>query len=176
MNNYEENAYKVFGIFHNQWAAVTAGSPEHFNSCTVGWGSMGTLWSKPVITVYLHPSRYTNDFMKDSGEFTVSFFPAEYKKALGILGSRSGRDCDKTKASGLTPVKMGESITYKEAELTFLCRKLYQHKMSKEDLAPDIQELYRSKPQAFPVDENGEWQPHWTFVGEVIAVEDKRRP
>lgn len=174
MNNYKENSYKVFDMFPNQWAAAAAGSPEHFNACTIGWGSMGTLWSKPVITVYIHPARYTCGFMKDNGQFTVSFFPENYRQALGTLGSCSGRDCDKMTASGLTPEAMGESVAFKEANLTFLCRKLYQHQMAKEDLAPEIQNYYKSYPNAFPTGENGEWEPHWVFVGEVISVNDKR--
>lgn len=30
----------------------------------------------------------------------------------------------------------------------------------------------RSKPQAFPVDENGDWQAHWMFVGEVLDIQE----
>ena len=52
---------------------------------------MGTLWSKPVVTVYVKPVRYTYGFMNDSEYFTVSFYPEEYRKALGIMGSQSGR-------------------------------------------------------------------------------------
>ncbi len=64
MGNFAEKDYKVFELFHQQWALATAGDREHFNSCTLGWGSMGTLWTRPgksgaVITVYLHPARYT---------------------------------------------------------------------------------------------------------------------
>lgn len=175
--NYQERAYRVFELFDKQWGVVAAGSPECFNACTISWGSMGTLWTRPgksgsVITVYLHPARYTREFMADSDTFTVSFFPPEYRQALSILGTRSGRDGDKVSAAGLTPVAMGDSVGFREASLSFLCRKLYQHTFSKEDIAPDVQAYYRSHPAVYPVDENGEWQPHWMFVGEIIdAVE-----
>ncbi|MBQ3386214.1 MAG: flavin reductase family protein, partial [Eggerthellaceae bacterium] len=82
MAGFENRDYKIFDLFRNQWALVTAGNPEHFNTCTVSWGSMGTLWSRSVITIYLHPSRYTTEFFLNSATFTVSFFPAAYKKAL----------------------------------------------------------------------------------------------
>ena len=177
MSDFEQKDYKIFELFHEQWALVTAGSPERFNSCTIGWGSMGTLWSRPgksgaTMTVYVHPGRYTNDFLRENSLFTVSFFPPEYKKALGVMGSRSGRDGDKAAAAGLTPVPMGESVTYKEASLTFLCRKLYQHPFAREDLAPEIQAHYRNNPKAFPTDENGDWQPHWVYVGEILEVRE----
>ena len=106
--------------------------------------------------------------------FTVSFFPTNYQKALGIMGSHSGRDVNKVEMSGLTPVAMGESITYKEANLTFFCRKIYQHPFAKESLATDIQEYYQTNTRSFPADEHGEWQPHWMFIGEIIDVDDKR--
>ncbi len=179
MKNFEEKDYKIFDLFHNRWAALTAGSMDHFNSCTIGWGSMGTLWTRhgeggPIITVYVHPSRYTCDFMKENGQFTVCFFPQEYRKDLGIIGTLSGRDTDKIRETRLTPVAMGNSVGFREAELTFLCRKIYQHPFAKEDLAPEIGDYYRNNPKSFPVDENGDWQPHWMFVGEILEVEDRR--
>ena len=170
----KENEYKVFELFEKQWALVTAGNMERFNCCTVGWGGMGTLWNKPVVTVYLHPARYTREFLNTNDSFTLSFFPEAYKKALGVLGTLSGRDGDKITPSGLTPTAMGESVSYEEAELSFLCRKLYQHRFSKEDLAPEIQAYYQAHPKVYPPDEEGEWQPHWVFVGEVVDVIDRR--
>ena len=41
-------------------------------------------------------------------------------KALTVMGTVSGRDRDKPAEAGLTPVPIGGSVTYKEAELTFL--------------------------------------------------------
>ena len=177
--DFEEKEYKPFELFRNEWGLVTAGSMEKFNSCTVAWGSMGTLWTRPgktgsVITVYLYPTRYTRELMMDSESFTVSFFPEGYQKALGYMGSKSGRDGDKVAAAGLTPVSMGNCVTYEEANLIFLCRKIYQHQFAKEDIAQDVQAYYESNPKVYPVDENGEWQPHYVFVGEIIEVEDKR--
>ena len=90
------------------------------------------------------------------------------------MGSHSGRDGNKAEAAGLTPVPIGESVTYEEAHLTFLCRKIYQHQFAKEDIAIDVQEHYKANPSSFPPDKNGKWQPHWFFVGEIIEVDDKR--
>ncbi len=107
--------------------------------------------------------------MLNSDTFTVSFFPKECRKALSYIGSHSGRDEDKAAAAHLTPVPMENSVTYQEASQTFLCRKIYQHQFAKEDIAPDVQEYYREHPGVYPVDEKGEWQPHWVFVGEIIG-------
>ena len=174
MDGFKEKEYKIFEMFDKQWALVTAGTIEYYNTCTIGWGSFGTLWSgRPTITVYVHPARYTSEFLKENNTFTVSFFPEQCKKALGYLGSHSGKDGDKVFSAGLTPIAIRESVTYKEANLTFLCKKLYQHQIAKEDLAPEIRDYYASAPKIFP-DFNGGWQAHLVFVGEIIDVKDER--
>ncbi|MBR2740575.1 MAG: hypothetical protein IKD87_07890 [Oscillospiraceae bacterium] len=43
---------RPFAMFDRDWALVTAGDPDSFNSMTVSWGSAGTLWNKPVIMVF----------------------------------------------------------------------------------------------------------------------------
>ena len=168
MKPFESNDYKIFDMFNNQWGLVTAGGPEHYNTCTIAWGSLGTIWGgpgrgRPIATVYVNPDRYTWDFLKESDTFTVSFFPPEYREALGYLGSHSGRDGDKVAAAGLTPRAIGQGVTFAEANLTFVCHKLYQGPFEREGLAPEISRgIYKS------------WQPHWMFVGEIIEAEDKR--
>ena len=177
MGDFREKAYRAFELFDRQWAIVTAGTMEHFNSCTLSWGSLGNIWGRdgktcPTVTVYVHPARYTSEFLRESEYFTVSFYPESCRQAVGYMGSHSGRDGNKAKAAGLTPIAMGQSVSYEEAKLTFLCRKLYQHQFSKEDLAPEIQAYYASAPKVFP-DFEGGWQPHIVFVGEIIDCRDK---
>jgi flavin reductase (DIM6/NTAB) family NADH-FMN oxidoreductase RutF len=65
--------------------------------------------------------------MEKYPDFTVSAFPAEFKRALSYLGTRSGRDGDKLAATNLTPtasVKV-QSPSFEESELTIECRKIY---------------------------------------------------
>ena len=74
---------------------------------------------------------------------TLSFYPPEYHKALGYLGSHSGRDEDKVAAVGLTPA-FGDGFTYfEEAELVLVCRKLYAAPLVKEGfLDQDVLDRY----------------------------------
>ena len=165
MRSFEEKDYKVFDMFNNQWALATAGDINHFNTCTIAWGSLGTIWGGPgggksIVTIYINPDRYTYDFLKENDTFTVEFFPPEYRKALGYLGSHSGRDGDKVAAAGLTPKAIGGGVTFAEANLTFLCKKLYQGPFEREGLAAEINNgIYK------------DWQPHWMFVGEILDVQ-----
>ncbi|WP_419561775.1 hypothetical protein [Ruminococcus sp.] len=78
-----------------------------------------------------------------------------------------------TNPAGLTPIEIGQGVTYKEAKLTFLCKKLYQHQFPKENITTEVQEYYASMPKVYP-DFNGGWQPHIVFVGEIIEVRDER--
>ena len=57
--------------------------------------------------------------MEENEYFTVSFYDDEYKKALGYLGTKSGRDTDKVKDVNFTPVKCGESVSFKELILKY---------------------------------------------------------
>lgn len=175
MENLEELSRRVFRLFSEQWGLVTVGTPERCNACTVSWGSLGTLWTGPglsgaVATVYLHPARYTCELLRQSDTFTLSFFPESCRPALAWLGSHSGRDGDKMAACGLTPEPMGEGVGFAEASLTLLCRKLYQHPFEREALDPRVRDYYKSKPQVYPPDEQGQWQPHWVFVGEILQI------
>ena len=50
-------------------------------------------------------------------------------------------------------------MTFKEAKLTFVCRKIYWDQFSLEHLDPEIvSDIYSDKP------------PHYEFIGEVIEV------
>ncbi|MEI3504103.1 MAG: hypothetical protein V8Q42_10800 [Anaerovoracaceae bacterium] len=69
---------------------------------------------------------------------------------------------------------MKNTVGYEEADLTFVCRKIYQHQFSREDIAADVQDDYHaSNPDDYP-DGKGGWQPHIVFIGEILEVIDKR--
>ena len=146
-----------FTKFEKDWALLTAGTEERYNSMTIGWGSLGTVWNKDVLTVYVRPDRYTWEFLRDNEYFTVSFFPESCREALAIMGQMSGRDGDKAAAAGLTPRILPQGITFKEATETFVCKKIYMAPMAYEDVPPVAQRIYQ----------NG-IKPHWIIMGEVV--------
>ncbi len=156
--------------FKDDWALVSAGNINNFNCCTISWGSMGTIWNKDTITIYIHPARYTSKFLEDNDYFTVSFFDEKYKKDLAYIGSHSGRNENKINNTCLSPIEFESSVSFKEAKLTYLCKKLYSHQFNKDDLSKDIQDYYAANPNIYP-DFNGGWQPHIAFVGEIISFQ-----
>ena len=162
--SFTEKKYDVFQMFNDRWALATAGSIEDYNTMTIAWGSMGTIWGpphqgKPILTIYVSPARYTYSYLEKNDYFTVSFFPEAYRKDLGILGSKSGRDGDKVVLTSLEPVSIENGVDFKQAELTFVCRKLYSHQFEKNQVPPEVADwIYNRMP------------PHTMFLGEVVDV------
>lgn len=145
----------------SEWMLITAGNEARgCNTMTASWGHLGTLWSRPTSVVYIRHQRYTKEFVDREELYTLSFFPEEYKKALGYLGTASGRDGDKIAAAGLTPVYDGDCTYFAEANLVLVCRKLYR--------AP-IREEYFLDP-AIPAQCYQERDFHDLYVGEVLRV------
>jgi flavin reductase (DIM6/NTAB) family NADH-FMN oxidoreductase RutF len=116
----------VFSMLDDEWMLVTAGDLRSFNTMTASWGGFGILWNKPVAFVFVRPTRHTFNFMETSEVFTLTFFEEKYRKVLQFCGSRSGRDTDKIKATGLIPIESPSgSVIFDQTYLAFDCRKLY---------------------------------------------------
>ena len=147
-----------------EWALLTCGKKEKFNMMTISWGSLGTLWHKPIATIYVRPNRYTNEFIENNDYFTLSFYDEEYKKDLGFLGSKSGRDIDKISYTNLTPEIIDNGITFKEANLTIVCKKIYFQDLDIKNIPQtEIDRFYNNEPV------------HRMYIGEVIDIIDKRK-
>lgn len=121
----EKLAGNVFEMIGKQWMLITAGDETKFNTMTASWGGMGVLWSRNVAFCFIRPQRYTLGFVEKSERFTLSFYDEKYRAALNLCGSKSGRDIDKPKTAGLTPVFDRGSVYFKEASTVLVCKKLY---------------------------------------------------
>ncbi|MBO5253163.1 MAG: flavin reductase family protein, partial [Clostridia bacterium] len=87
---YESLSFNPFTKIGKDWALLTAGSEGDYNTMTVSWGSVGFIWGKPSVTVYVRPQRYTKKFVDRETLFTLSFYSEAHKSALGYLGKASG--------------------------------------------------------------------------------------
>lgn len=126
-----ENVWDLIG---KQWMLITAGTDEDFNTMTASWGGIGWIWNKPVAFIFVRPERYTHKFIEQNENVTLSFFNEEYRKALQICGTLSGRNEDKVAKCGLTPTRIASSaIGFNEARLTLVGRKLFKSSMSKDN-------------------------------------------
>jgi flavin reductase (DIM6/NTAB) family NADH-FMN oxidoreductase RutF len=108
-----------------EWALLTVGDRQQFNMMTITGLMMGQLWIKKTLEVYVHPARYSYPIINKSNYFTVSFFPEPRSKPLEIAGKLHGNQCDKTKETGLTPQFDQNGVYFSEADIVFICRKIY---------------------------------------------------
>ena len=148
-------------LFGEDWAALAAGKKGSMNAMTIGWGQFGVLWGRPVVTVYVAPERYTNEFMENNEYFTVTAFSQDYKKALQYIGTHSGRDGDKLKEAGLNAeyTELGNPI-FKEGNLAVEGKTIYKEEFKSE--------LLDDKATAFY--EKTKLHPHVAYIGEVVNV------
>ena len=65
------NALKGDGLL-----LTTTRKDESVNVMTIGWGTIGIVWSLPMFLVMVRPSRLTYDFLQQTEQFTVNV-PAE---------------------------------------------------------------------------------------------------
>ena len=149
----------IFKKFNKDWALLTVGDKNKYNTMTISWGTLGTLWQKEVVTVFVRKSRYTHELLENNKYFTVSFYSDEYKKALGILGSVSGRDKDKVSLTKLTPKFLDNITTFKEAKETLVCKKLYSQDMDINSIPSDIKDKLYSDSDI-----------HTMYIGEIIDI------
>jgi len=149
-----------FHLIDSDWMLVTAGTMRKWNTMTASWGGLGILWNKPVAFSFIRPTRYTYEFMEKVDRYTLSFFPERYRKSLEFCGSNSGRDVDKARATGLTPVSDRPGcIFFTQARLVLECRKLYFQDIDpKHFLNPGIVRMYPQRDF------------HRLYIGETTRV------
>lgn len=156
-------SFNPFQMIGKQWALLGAGDADKFNMMTVSWGGIGVLWTRPTVSVYVRESRYTKTFIDNGDTFVLTFLEDGHRDVLNTLGSKSGRDMDKMHDSGLTPVAVEGGVTFEEAELAFVCRKLYALDMPAENfICKDILSQHYA---------NGDY--HTMYVGEIIGAYKK---
>lgn len=152
-----------FSIFDRQWFLLTCGdfAAGQFNCMTISWGSMGTMWGRPFVQTVVRPVRHTYRFMETYPTFTLCAFPREYRRALDLLGSKSGRDGDKIAEAGLTPTAstVVAAPGYTEAELVIECKKIYWSDFDPTHFVdPAIDRNYPTRDY------------HRSYFGQVLAV------
>lgn len=149
------------------WMALSMGNAKSFNSMTISWGTIGQLWNKPVMIVFVSSDRASKKLMDGSNYFTVSGFPDSKKcrEALEYIGSHSYKDDpDKVKNSGLN-IEFSElgNPMFEEANLTIECKKIYSEEFVKEKLPQDVRDRIYANLGL-----------HTMYIGEIVNVYEKR--
>ncbi|WP_044975099.1 flavin reductase family protein [Ruminococcus sp. HUN007] len=154
-----------FELIGRDWFLITSGtSVSDYNTMTASWGSMGIMWGKPVFTCGIRHNRYTFEFSEKNDLITFSFFDSDkYRPMLNFCGSKSGRDHDKAKETGITPVEIDGTVSFGEARLVLVCRKLYAQDLEKDKFTDSsLLKFYENDPV------------HRMYTSEIVAVYENK--
>ena len=176
----EENGFKKFDVREDftengfQWfhdaELLAAGDKEKSNAMTIGWGGIGTLWGRTALTVYVAEKRYTKEFMDKAEYFTVMVFDVELSKVLNYMGTKSGRDEDKTKPLGLHTAYTANGTPYDtEASMVIECKIMYAAPFDPQYFKSDApKKMYARSAEGRSQGENFPAGIHTMYIGEVI--------
>lgn len=156
----EQIEFNPFVKIGKEWALVTAGNKNQYNTMTVSWGGLGVLWGKNTAFIFVRDSRYTKEFIDKGDFFSISFLSEDYREALNYCGSHSGRNENKFEAANLTPA-FRHSIPYPdEANFVILCRKMAAVKLTEDTFLDSdlMKKWYADKDM------------HTMYVAEIIDV------
>lgn len=147
-------------LFNEDWALLTAGNEEKWNTMTVSWGAFGELWGKAVAFVFVRPQRYTKEFIDSQERFTLTFFGGKNKIQLSKCGTVSGRDHDKAAECRFTPFFVDGTTAIEQGEMIIVCKKLAR--------------LSQFSPEAFIDADIEKWYAekdyHYTYIAEIEKV------
>lgn len=140
---------------------VSAGADGKPNAMTIGWGTIGIIWNKPIFTVLVRPSRYTYRLLEQSDSFTVCVPAKEMREVVNFCGTRSGRDYDKFQECGLTTLSALRIGTPGIAgcPVVYECQVVHTNDVIPANLAQEIQ------TRAYP---GGDF--HRIYYGEILTV------
>ena len=151
---------------------MTTAVDGEVNTMTIGWGTMGIQWRKPIFIAFVRESRYTKELLDKNPEFTINIPYGEYEKSiLSICGTRSGRDMDKIKELGLHLVTSDHVDVpgIKEFPLTLECKIIYKQKQDLAAIPADI--LARYYPEIPGADFDGQSRDyHYAYYGEIVGA------
>jgi flavin reductase (DIM6/NTAB) family NADH-FMN oxidoreductase RutF len=141
-------------------ALLTVGTEKRFNMMTIAGVMCGKFFLKPMMQIYVHPERYTYQFLAVN-DYLVSFFDVPRHPALQVYGSRHGNECNKAAVAGLHPVPFEHTLLSEEAKTIFVCKKAYHTDVEKNNFDSQglLQEYYK-----------GSASYHRIFIGQIEKV------
>ena len=147
---------------------LTSEAEDCVNAMTIGWGTIGIEWGVPIFTAYVRTSRFTYELIERTGEFTICApygeLPKAGLKAIGLCGSKSGRDLDKLAQAGvhLVEADIVRPPAIKELPLTFECRVVFSQLQPIKEISPRFGKFY--------VPNTAHSEPHVAYYGEILKA------
>jgi flavin reductase (DIM6/NTAB) family NADH-FMN oxidoreductase RutF len=147
-------------------ALLVSGDKDDPNVMTVGWSTIGMMWKIPVIAVPVRKTRFSFELMDKHDTFTMCF-PSQgaLEHEIKICGSKSKRDIDKFKETGLTLAdsKTVDIGNIAQCSIIVECRKVAKVEMPKSTMTDQSLVAH--------------WYPngnfHTIFYGEILDVYER---
>ncbi len=145
---------------------------DKLNPMTIGWGTIGIQWGKPIFIAFVRECRYTKTLLDQAEEFTVSIPTADTDHNIfRFCGTKSGREVDKMAALGLheeAPEVIG-TPGIQEVPLTLECSILYRQKQRIEALDPAITAKYYPH-EPLDSDRAPGADVHTAYYGQIVSA------
>jgi len=162
--DFDENIFKLVG---KDFTVITAG--ETPNSMVASWGGVGIMFNKPVTWNFLRANRFTLEKIRETGTYTMCYFPDQYKGDIMQFGMKSGRNTDKMAQTKLTPMMTPDGYpAYAEAKIIIECKLIAASTVSKD-------EFYTEEAKTFlqeGFDDAKDW--HKLVYGEITKIYIKK--
>jgi flavin reductase (DIM6/NTAB) family NADH-FMN oxidoreductase RutF len=164
--NYLSIAEEVIQQIKSKGAFLLAKSKndEKINVMTIGWASIGYMWSKPIMTVLVRKSRFTHHIIEKATSFTVSIPTDDLIEALNFCGTKSGRDFNKFKECKLSVISAQKVDTpiIDISGFHYECKIVYKSEMNPDFLCKEYKE-----------DVYADNDYHTFYFGEIVACYKK---
>jgi flavin reductase (DIM6/NTAB) family NADH-FMN oxidoreductase RutF len=140
-------------------AFLTVKADNKLNTMTIGWATIGFVWSKPIFMVAVRNSRYTFGIIEKAADFTVSVPKTDMKDAIAFCGTQSGRNRDKFKECGMKPAPAQKTYSpiVGTPGIHFECKIVLKAAMDPTMLDPGYKDLYPDKDY------------HTLYFGEIMG-------
>ena len=159
----EEFDENIFNLVGKDFTVITAG--EDPNSMVASWGGVGIMFNKPVTWCFLRANRYTLEKIRQTGTYTMCYFPDQYKGDIMQFGMKSGRNTDKMAQTKLTPFMTPDGYpAYKEAKIIIECKLIAASTVSKDEFYTDEAKTFLQEGY----DEAKDW--HKLVYGEITNI------
>lgn len=146
-------------------AFFTTSNGDVSNTMTISWGFVGFSWKKPVFIALIRPQRYTYEIMQNADSFTISIpYTDDFKNALAICGSKSGRDINKESEANIKFVDSKSVIS----PVIENCNKYYECKIVNIEKFTDSNFKQQILKECYPLDDL-----HYVYYGEIVNSYDK---
>jgi flavin reductase (DIM6/NTAB) family NADH-FMN oxidoreductase RutF len=145
-----ESFDKLYHALHGEGAfLVVQDKDARVNVMTIGWATVGSVWGRSMMTVFVRPQRFTHALMENALSFSVCVpAPGKMKEGLIFCGTNSGKMVDKIEQCKFSLVKgtLKDTVVLEDCKLFYECEIVEKSNIVPETLSPKIiEEFYPKK-------------------------------